>query len=138
MSPDEKTKIPNCPYREILSLYKEHLPELGQIAYDDLSDDFEHATIHAEIANVQDFLAITPGIGERLESLQLNGAVAFDVDSLLIDGRHEGRLAADGTGAGFLIPGDEPIRKSAGTPATFKLEWHTDLTDPNGNRQRYD
>jgi len=104
----------------------------------DVSDDFEHATIRADMSDVEDFLTLFPGLRKRLAaSFQARGAVAFDIDSLLIDGEQSVSVSADATDAEVTIHSDPPVRKPAGMAAAFGFQWHTDLVGSPPDRQRW-
>ncbi len=104
----------------------------------DPGDDFEHATIRADIREVEDFLATTPGLKNRLASFQPGGAVAVDIESLLIGGWHTVSVSTDLTGAAFVIPGSEPVSKPAGIAAELGFQWHRDRADPWEDEQRWE
>ncbi|MDM8008194.1 MAG: hypothetical protein QUV05_18805 [Phycisphaerae bacterium] len=93
---------------------------------EDCGDDFETVTVRAHIDDLGRFAAWSPPLREVLSRARASGSVRMECQSLLSDGRFNGLLSFDATGAGLTLGGSVPLVKKPETPAHLRLEWSTE------------
>ncbi len=100
-------------------------------------DDFETENCEVRIDDLAAFIAFTPALHRLLEPYHPTGPLDFRAASIRTGDRQTVSLSADATGAAFVVPGEPPFVKPAGTPAKIVLTGRAEERAGNAREQSW-
>lgn len=98
----------------------------GQVAFaglesEDLSDDFEQAHLLLDVTDARSVLSINDELAKLGASLGVAGGLRVELESVLSGDWQKLTLQASATDTALTIPGEIPLDKPAGMPASIDL-----------------
>jgi len=97
----------------------------------------EHVQLDAQIADVNDWLMLSPWLSQRAIDYQPSGPLTLTLN-YVADGTHQvGSTSLDATDAGFVVPAKTAWTKRPGVASAIGLKWQSDLANGTSDERHW-